>query len=162
MPKATKKPGPNKRTGKPSPKNKTSKRARRVAIVKGLVEQHTPSEIAAAIGVTRKTVYEELRAPETQELIRKWLEPYHGEVQELIPEAISAVRAGLFADEIVDRLRAVKSLGIVMGWAQGKAGEGENNSPLYRFKGTMEELLIEYRKLTSSESQGETSEALQG
>jgi transposase len=143
---------------KRTPKNQVAKRARRVAIVKGLVEQHRPAEIAQAIGVSRKTVYEELKAPETQELIRKWLEPYQDDVRALIPGTILAVAAALHPKTAIEyRLRAVKTLGVVMGWAQGKTDGDGDGAVDRKFSGTMEELLVVYRTLTAGESQSETA-----
>jgi hypothetical protein len=139
------KPKPRKAT----PKNKVSKRARRVVIAKALVEQHRPAEIAHAIGVSRKTIYEELKHPETQELIREWMKPHHSAIRRMIPRALAAVNTGLKPrNDMIDRLRAVKVLGNVMTWAQGKEPDGETGRPK-KFEGTMEELLILYRKVTS-------------
>lgn len=131
-------------------------------IVEGLVTQHTPREIAQAIGVSRKTVYEEIAQPETQALIREWLRPHHAEIRGLIPKAIKAVDAGLKTFYMADRLRAVKVLGTVMSWAQGKAdAEGQGNFNR-KFRGTMEELLIVYRDLTHGEREPPAAPALEG
>lgn len=152
----------------PTPKNKTAKAARRVAIVKGLLDQKTPRAIAKGIGISRKTVYEELKAPETQQLIQRWLEPYHNDIEAMIPMAITAVRDSIgptrrvkVGDEVmdrenetIDRLRAAKTLGMIMGWAQGKTSPVDDETPLRKFSGTMEELLVVYRTLTAGESQG--------
>src|SRR5579872_1530745 len=148
---------------KPTPKNKISKGARRVAIVKGLVGQKRPAEIARAIGVSRKTVYEELRAPETQQLIREWMRDYHAEVRALIPKAIATVAEGLAPSrkfhgvevpaDMAVRIRAVRALGIVMGWAQGKVDENGETPAVRKFTGTMEELLLVYRELANSEAE---------
>lgn len=146
----------------PTPKNKTAKAARRVVIAKALVQQQTPKAIAQAIGISRKTVYEELKAPETQQLIQRWLTPYHNDIAKLIPEAIQAIADSLrpmhkrgknyeVPTDLIDRLRAVKVLGTVLGWAQGKTdGDADEQSPLRKFKGTMEELLVTFRELTAA------------
>jgi hypothetical protein len=155
---------------KPTPKNRVSKAARRVAIVEGLVQQRTPKQIAGELRISRKTLYEELKAPETQQLIQRWLQPYHDEVQALIPAAIAAVRETLSpvyavgetlvpADPAI-RIRSVKALGVILAWAQGKTDGADPNTPIRRFSGTMEELLIEYKTLTRGESQGKAAEAV--
>lgn len=145
--------------GKATPKNKVSKAARRTAIVKGLIKQQTPAAIARAVGVSRKTVYEELKAPATQELIRAWLKPYHQEIRGMIPETLAVLDKSVkrmarveFADTL-DILRTVRALGLVMGWAQGKPTDGDD-APMRRWSGTMEELLIEYRTLTRPQTEG--------
>lgn len=131
------------------PANASAREARRVEIAKGVLSQQAPGQIAARLGVSRQTVYNELGAPETQELIRAWMQPHHQALQRMIPRAMSAVNKGLKpSNEIRDRLQAVKTLGTMMEWAEGRPGDGDSNKPT-RWSGTFDELLVMYRKITT-------------
>ena len=127
--------------------------ARRKAIATGLIQQQTPTQLSKVLGVSRETIYQELRAPETQQLIRSWMEPHHAAIKRMIPRALAAVHKGMKpSQEMRDRLNAVKTLGTVMGWAEGNANDGDSDhSRNLKFSGQMESLLVLYRQVTTGE-----------
>jgi hypothetical protein len=134
----------------PRGKNATAKSVRRKAIVKALVNQQKPADIAATLGVCRKTVYNELDHPETKALIREWMQPHHRAIQRMIPRALATVNKGMKpSNEMRDRLNAVKTLGTVMQWAEGRTEDGDERKPL-RFDGTLTELLVYARRITET------------
>jgi hypothetical protein len=131
-----------------TPKNAISKQARRAAIAKGLIQQKTPAQLAKQLGVSRETVYQEMRNPETKNLIRSWMAPYHAEIQRMIPDALVAVSDGLdSSQDIKDRLAAVKTLGVLMEWCEGQA-DGDSDGVQHRkWSGEFIELLAMYAEI---------------
>jgi hypothetical protein len=130
-----------------TPKNAIAKRARREVIARGLIEQKTPSQLATTLNISRETVYQEIRNPETQSLIRSWMEPHHAAIKRMIPRALAAVNKGLKpSQETRDRLKAVETLGKVMAWAQGDADDSGTKDK--RFSGQLIELLALYAQET--------------
>ena len=141
---------------------------RRRAIAKAVVvEQKTPAMIGRELGISRQMVNVELRADETRQFIRSAMAPYLDDLRDLIPQAIAAVKDTLkspfdaIADAAekgtpqealkclntpVDRIRAVRALGWMMQWAEGKASEGDHKPVADRFSGTLEDLLITHRE----------------
>ncbi len=130
-------------------RNKLARTARRKAIVQGLIEQRPVTAVAQAIGISRKTLYAELHQPETQALIRSWMEPHHNAIRRMIPRALAAVNTGLKpSQEMRDRLQAVKTLGTVMGWAQGSTDGDSDNQTGRRWSGEFVELLGMFRDIS--------------
>ncbi len=128
-----------------------ARKARRSVIAKAVVAQTPTRQIAANLGISRQAVYQELAQPETKELIQSWMRPHHESIKRMIPRALATVNKGLKpSNEMRDRLNAVKTLGVCMEWAEGKKDDS-NGTPL-RFDGTLEELLVTFRRITTPEA----------
>lgn len=123
---------------------------RRQQIAAGVVHGKPVKQIADELGISREHCSRELNRPETQELIRCWMEPHHAAIRRMIPRALAAVNKGLKpSQDIRDRLAAVKTLGAVMQWAEGKRGEDDGDNATRKFSGTLEDLLTLYRAVTA-------------
>jgi hypothetical protein len=135
---------------RPQPgKNKTIRTQRRKVIAKKLVEQIPPSKIAKQIGISRQMVNVEIRAPETQAFIKGMMHPHLPAISRMIPRALAAVNTCLKpSNEPINRLRAAKTLGYFMELAEGRKTDGNPADRPQRFDGTMEDLLVLYRKTT--------------
>jgi hypothetical protein len=137
--------------GESKPKPRKQARAARSAIIaRGVIEQKSPSEIGKQLGISRVQVWKETQRPETQALIQSWMQPFHDEIKAEIPNAIAAVRDGMKPGEkINDRLQAVKTLGTVMEWAEGRREDGDNRPK--RWEGEFVELLQFYQSFEKPE-----------
>lgn len=140
-------------TKRPQPgKNPTIRTQRRRIIAEKIVKQVGPAAIAKQIGISRQMVNVEIRAPETQGFIRGALAPYLDEIGGLMPAVLLTLEQGLAPDQpMPDRLRAVRTTGYVMELADGRKSDGDVADRPERFAGTLEELLVLYRRTTTAE-----------
>ena len=124
-------------------------KARREKIVKALVRGEPHAKIAVDMGVSRQRMSQIVHDRGTQSLIQRMLQPHHRTLERLIPRALAAVNTSLKpSQETGDRLKGVRTLGYLMELAEGgaqKNGNGDNGAA--RFAGSMEELLLLYRKV---------------
>jgi hypothetical protein len=97
------------REHKDKAKSAAARTARRTAIAKGLIQQKTATVVAQELGISRKTLYQELAQPETQALIRSMMAPHHKRLERIVDQSISAVERALTADQEA-RLRRVEWL----------------------------------------------------
>src|SRR5215472_12155785 len=126
---------------KPKPR-KQAREARRAVVARGVVLQKSTTQIGEQLGISRMQVWREVQKPETQALIRSWMQDYHDEIRAEIPNAIAAVRDKLKPDSD-ERLQAVKTLGTVMEWAEGRADDGDSRPK--RWEGEFVQLLEFYQ-----------------
>ena len=130
------------------PKTPQTTAARRRVIAKRVVEGANGPQIARELGITKQAVSSALHQPETQALVKAWMEPHHGDVRSLIPLAIETVRESMAKGEATrDKLNAVRTLDKVLGWAEGRTGDVSNAPAAPRHAGSLEEYLVLYRRL---------------
>jgi predicted transcriptional regulator len=123
---------------------------RRQKIAEAVVQGKVLPQIAAELGITKQSVHYHLQQPETQGLIRQWMQPHHDSIKRMIPRALATVNKGLKpSNEMRDRLNAVKTLGTVMGWAEGNTDGNDAGRAGARCAGQLEEILMYYRQITT-------------
>jgi hypothetical protein len=143
--------------------------ARRKAIASAkVIEGRTLTAVAAELGVTRETASKDFNAPETKDYIRELLGKHDTEIDALVTKSVAALDAGLGANvvwqgmECADRdgvkladhktrLRAVAETWRLAALRGGKNDDGNGSSIARNFSGTMEELLVLYRRVTTCE-----------
>lgn len=151
--------------------NKPALTARRKKIAaEKVIKGRKLTAIAAELGVTRETASHDFNAPETKDYIRELLGKHDAEIEALVNKSLVALDAGLGANalwqglEITDddgdslpdhktRLRAVAQTWRLAALRGGKLDDG-NGPARANFNGTMEELLILYRRVTTGEAEG--------
>jgi hypothetical protein len=143
-------------------------RRKKIAAEK-VIKGRSLTDVAAELGVTRETASHDYNAPETQGYIRELLAKHDAEIEALTAKALLALDAGLGAvalwqgmecqnddgDPLPDhrtRLRAVAETWRLAALRGGKHDDGNGSSIARNFSGTMEELLILYRRVTASEA----------
>jgi hypothetical protein len=122
--------------------------------------------VAAELGIARETASKDFNAPETRDYIRELLGKHDAAIEALVNKSLIALDAGLGATafwqglEIRDddgnpvpdhktRLRAVAETWRLAGLRAGRNDDGSNAGIARNFSGTMEELLVLYRRVTS-------------
>lgn len=143
---------------------KAQKEAKRRIVAKGVVAGQPLSKIAREAKTSKRHV-ERLAAEEaTQIIITELFKPHRDRLVKIVDKSITAVEQGLTAkigskkpDHVV-RLRAVGRARQVLEMAEGTRSDGED-SPAKKFNGTMEELLVLYRKTITTEGGGPPAEA---
>jgi hypothetical protein len=142
---------PRKQTTKVREKGQARER-RREQIAVGAVQGKSVTQIAGEVGISRVWCSKELNRPETQNLIRSWMEPHREAIKRMIPRALAAVNESLKpSQDIRDRLSGVKTLGTVMDWAEGEPGDDSDNSGR-KWSGSLTELLDLYNRVVERPS----------
>jgi hypothetical protein len=151
-------------------KEALSARRRKIATEK-VIKGRKLSDVAAELGIARETASKDFNAAETQGYIRELLGKHDAEIEALVDKALLALDAGLGAGvvwqgmeranaegvKVADhktRLRAVRETLHLAGLRAGRNDDGSNAGIARNFNGTMEELLILYRRVTTPEDSG--------
>src|SRR5215831_15527881 len=88
---------------------------RREEIAASAIQGKPVTQIAREVGVSREWASKELHNPETQGLIRSWMEPHRAAIRRMIPKALAVIDESLQpSQDVRDRLTAVRTLGNVM------------------------------------------------
>lgn len=116
-----------------------------------MVQQKTPKQIAAVLGVSRQTIHNELNAPETQDYIQKLLAPRDARLEALVDKSLDAIEKGLVAlrDDTEDhaaRMRAVERTSKLLELRAGKRADGDSNGTPKRWQGELVDLLAIYAR----------------
>jgi hypothetical protein len=138
-----------------TPRNPAARQTRRAAIVKGVIQQKRHEDIAADLGISRRSVYNELQNPETQDYIQKLLAPRDARLEALVDKSLAAIDAGLEAkrDDEADhgaRMRCVERATKLLELRAGKRDDGDSGKQL-RWSGELTELLAIYARIETSE-----------
>ena len=78
-------------------------------VAKRVIEQVPTQQIAAELGVSRKTAWQEIQHPETQALIQTWMKPHHHRLEKIIDRSISQVERALTVDD-TERAARIEAL----------------------------------------------------
>lgn len=141
--------------------SKPEKEAKRRVVAKGVVAGKSTAAIAREAKVSTRHVERLAAEPETKLLITELLKPHHAKLKKLVERSLTAISTALTA-KITDkadhraRLIAVRRTKDLLELAQGHTEPAGNVGAELKFAGTMEELLVLYRKITR---QGKASKA---
>lgn len=150
--------------------NKPALTARRKTIAaEKVLRGRKLTAIAKDLGVARETASKDFNAAETQEYIQQLLGKHDAQIEALVAKALVTLNEGLSATaywqgmEVQDddanpvpdhrtRLRAVAATWRLAALRAGRNDDG-NQPTRANFNGTMEELLILYRRVTAGGTQ---------
>jgi hypothetical protein len=135
-----------------------TKQARRTAVARRIIEQKPVAAIAAELGISRVSVYNELQNPETQDYIQKLLAPRDAKLEALVDKSLAAIDEGLAAkrDDEADhgaRMRCVERATKLLELRAGKRDDGDTGKQ-YRWSGELVdlmEMLVVYARVPTSE-----------
>lgn len=132
--------------------SKAQKEAKRRVVAKGIVAGKSTAAIAREAKTGKRHVERLATEPETQLLITDLMKPHRKKLEGLLKKSVEAVEAALKANrtDMADhraRMYGVRRTKDLLEMAEGKR-DGDD-APIRKFSGTMEELLVLYRKVTA-------------
>jgi hypothetical protein len=142
-------------------RNESGKRQkRRMEIAAGTLKGKSAKQIASELGVSREWIAREQNAPETQDLIQRLLAKHDAQLERIVGKHLDAIEAGLTAlredpEDHAARMRAAAESARLLTLRAGRRDDGDSSvTERRKFSGTMEELLIEYRRITAGTTAG--------